>query len=73
MRLLFREMFGWILGRPLIVIFIVAAITFFFAWRLPDLSFKTSIYDLQVEDLPETAQYSVFKEIFDIVLRNNTP
>ena len=64
MRLLFREMFGWILGRPLIVIFIVAAITFFFAWRLPDLSFKTSIYDLQVEDLPETAQYSAFKEIF---------
>ena len=64
MRLLFREMFGWILSRPLIVIFIVAAITFFFAWRLPDLSFKTSIYDLQVEDLPETAQYSAFKEIF---------
>ena len=64
MRLVFREMFGWILSRPLIVIFIVAAITFFFAWRLPDLSFKTSIYDLQVEDLPETAQYSAFKEIF---------
>jgi len=64
MRLLFREMFGWILSRPLIVIFIVAAITFFFAWRLPDLSFKTSIYDLQIEDLPETAQYSAFKEIF---------
>jgi predicted RND superfamily exporter protein/CRP-like cAMP-binding protein len=57
-------MFGWILSRPVIVIFIVAAITFIFAWRLPDLSFKTSIYDLQVEDLPETAQYSAFKEIF---------
>ena len=64
MRLLFRKMFGWILSRPVIVIFIVAAITFIFAWRLPDLSFKTSIYDLQVEDLPETAQYSAFKEIF---------
>jgi len=64
MRLLFRELFGWILSRPLIVIFIVAAITFIFAWRLPDLSFKTSIYDLQVEDLPETAQYNAFKDVF---------
>jgi len=64
MRLLFRQMFVWILKRPLIVIFMIAAITFFFAWRLPDLSFKTSIYDLQVEDLPETAQYNSFKKIF---------
>jgi predicted RND superfamily exporter protein len=57
-------MFGWILSRPVIVICILAAITSIFAWRLPDLSFKTSIYDLQVEDLPETAQYSAFKDIF---------
>ena len=64
MRLLFRQMFVWILNRPLIVIFMIAAITFFFAWRLPDLSFKTSIYDLQIEDLPETAQYNSFKKIF---------
>jgi predicted RND superfamily exporter protein len=42
----------------------IAAITFFFAWKLPDLSFKTSIYDLQIEDLPETAQYNSFKKIF---------
>jgi predicted RND superfamily exporter protein len=42
----------------------IAAITFAFAWRLPDLSFKTSIYDLQIEDLPETAQYNAFKKIF---------
>jgi predicted RND superfamily exporter protein/CRP-like cAMP-binding protein len=42
----------------------IAAITFFFAWRLPDLSFKTSIYDLQIQDLPETARYNAFKKIF---------
>ncbi|MEJ2283503.1 MAG: MMPL family transporter [Desulfobacterales bacterium] len=64
MRFLFREIFQWILSRPLIVIFIIAAITFFFAWKLPDLSFKTSIYDLEIENLPETAQYNSFKEIF---------
>ena len=64
MRFLFREIFSWILSRPLIVILMIAAITFFFAWKLPDLSFKTSIYDLQIEDLPETAQYNSFKKIF---------
>ena len=64
MRFLFREIFQWILSRPLIVIFIIAAITFFFAWKLPDLSFKTSIYDLEIENLPETAQYNSFKKIF---------
>ncbi len=64
MRLLFKELFVWILYRPLIVILMIAAITAIFAWRLPDLSFKTSIYDLQIEDLPETAQYRAFKKIF---------
>jgi len=64
MRFLFREMFVWILSRPVIVIIMIAAVTFVFAWRLPDLSFKTSIYDLQIEDLPETAQYNSFKKIF---------
>jgi len=64
MRFSFREMFGWILNRPLTVIFVIAAVTFFFAWQLPDLSFKTSIYDLQIEDLPETVQYDNFKNLF---------
>jgi predicted RND superfamily exporter protein/GGDEF domain-containing protein len=64
MRHLFRGMFSWILSRPLIVILMIAAVTIFFAWKLPDLSFKTSIYDLQIEDLPETAQYNSFKKIF---------
>ncbi len=64
MRLSFRTMLGWILARPLSAIFAVAAVTFFFAWQLPNLSFKTSIYDLQIEDLPETAQYHSFRKIF---------
>ena len=57
MRFSFRVMLEWMLHRPLLVIFATAALTFFFAWQLPDLSFKTSIYDLQIEDLPETAYY----------------
>jgi predicted RND superfamily exporter protein/CRP-like cAMP-binding protein len=57
-------MLKWILRRPLLVIFSIAAITFFFAWQLPHLSFKTSIYDLQIEDLPETARYGDFKKVF---------
>ena len=64
MRHLLQQLFVWILSRPLVVICIIAAITLFFGWRLPDLAFKTSIYDLQIEDLPETVQYDSFKKIF---------
>ena len=64
MRIPFREMMDWMLRRPLAVILAAAVVTLFFAWQLPNLSFKTSIYDLQIEDLPETAQYNSFREIF---------
>ena len=64
MRFLVREVLKWILHRPFLVICSTAAITLFFAWQLPDLSFKTSVYDLQIEDLPETAQYAEFKKLF---------
>ena len=64
MRFSFRVMLEWMLHRPLLVIFATAALTLFFAWQLPDLSFKTSIYDLQIEDLPETAYYNNFKKLF---------
>jgi predicted RND superfamily exporter protein len=46
------------------VILAVLLITALFAWRVPYLSFKTSVYDLIIEDLPETARYEAFKEIF---------
>ena len=59
-----RVMFEWILRRPLLVILTTAVITALFAWQLPNLSFKTSIYDLQIEDLPETAYYNDFKKLF---------
>ncbi|MCP4623474.1 MAG: MMPL family transporter [bacterium] len=59
-----RVMFEWILHRPLIVILTTAAITALFAWQLPNISFKTSVYDLQIDDLPETARYNDFKKLF---------
>ncbi|MGD8961525.1 MAG: MMPL family transporter [Desulfobacterales bacterium] len=60
----FKEMLEWTLRKPLVVITIIVAITLFFAWQIRHLSFKTSIYDLQIEDLPETVHYHDFKKLF---------
>ena len=64
MRLSFKAMLEWTLRRPLVVIAIILAVTLFFAWQIRNLSFKTSIYDLQIEDLPETVRYADFKKLF---------
>ena len=64
MRFSFKELLDWTLRRPLVVILIILAITLFFAWQIRNLSFKTSIYDLQIEDLPETVRYEEFKKLF---------
>ena len=64
MRFSFKEMLDWTLRKPLVVISIILAITLFFAWQMRHLSFKTSIYDLQIENLPETARYEDFKKLF---------
>ena len=64
MRFSFKEILEWTLRYPLVVISIILAITLFFAWQIRHLSFKTSIYDLQIEDLPETARYEDFKKLF---------
>jgi len=53
-----------ILQRPWTVIFIITAITFLFAFQIPQLSFKTSIYDLIIEDLPANHRYQAFKDLF---------
>ena len=64
MRFSFKEMLEWTLDRPLVVISIILAVTLFFALQIRHLSFKTSIYDLLIEDLPETARYEDFKNLF---------
>jgi hypothetical protein len=53
-----------ILQRPKTVILVIAIITFFFSWHIPNISFRTSIYDLVIEDLPETTTYENFRKLF---------
>ncbi|MEJ2236609.1 MAG: MMPL family transporter [Syntrophobacterales bacterium] len=59
-----REILQAIVHRPQWVILAVAVVSLFFAWHVPKLSIRTSIYDLVIEDLPETARYKEFKEVF---------
>ena len=59
-----RKYLQWVISHPLYVILPLSIITILFAWQLPGLQFRTSIYDLSVEDLPETALYKAFKEEF---------
>ncbi len=59
-----REIMQVIVHRPLWIILAVAVVTSFFAFHIPQLSIRTSIYDLMIEDLPETARYEAFKEVF---------
>ncbi len=54
----------WVIKRPVIAILIVLTATAVFAWRIPTLTFKTSIYDLIIEDLPATTRYEEFKSLF---------
>ncbi|MFC1829294.1 MMPL family transporter [Thermodesulfobacteriota bacterium] len=63
-RFSFREIFEYMLRRPMAVILAILLITLFFAWQTPQLSFKTSIYDLVIENLPETERYQKFKDVF---------
>ena len=49
---------------PKAVILVIIVLTGLFAFQIPNLSFSTSIYDLVIEDLPETARYRAFKKVF---------
>ncbi|MBW2611937.1 MAG: MMPL family transporter [Deltaproteobacteria bacterium] len=55
---------GRMLKQPLLVVLIFIAITIIFGWRIPQISFRTSIYDMVVDSLPATARYNTFKEVF---------
>jgi len=53
-----------IVRRRVQVLLAIVLVTLFFGWQVPKLHIKTSIYDLVIEDLPETAHYNEFKEVF---------
>ncbi|MBW1829417.1 MAG: histidine kinase, partial [Deltaproteobacteria bacterium] len=59
-----RNWFRFVVGHPYAVLTFVFMITLAFGWKLPDLSFQTSIYDLTIKDLPETIRYQDFKDEF---------
>ncbi len=60
----FHRILAWIVRRAVFTILLILGISGVFAWQLRNLSFQTSIYDLIIEDLPETVQYNDFKKIF---------
>ncbi len=55
---------SFLLRYPIPVILVIIGITLFFSWQIKDLSFKTSIYDLVIEDHEKYAGYQDFKKQF---------
>ncbi len=53
-----------LLHRPKTTLLTLLALTCLFAWHLPSLCFRTSVYELIIEDLPEAATYETFKKTF---------
>ena len=60
----FRSYLNIITQRSMWVLLFVAVITAAFGWHLPKLSFKTTVYDLVIETLPEAGHYRDFQELF---------
>jgi len=63
-RFSFQTYLGLIIRRPVWALIPVALITLFLAWHLPRLSFKTTVYDLIIESLPEAQAYRDFRDLF---------
>jgi hydrophobe/amphiphile efflux-3 (HAE3) family protein len=59
-----RSWLQFIVENPFRILIPAFVITLLFAIQLPRLHFQTSIYDLAIEDLPETDTYRVFKKTF---------
>ncbi|MBL7213263.1 MAG: MMPL family transporter [Desulfobacteraceae bacterium] len=56
--------FRFIIDHPYRIIFFISLVTLLFAIHLPYIRFQTSIYDLAIKDLSETAYYEAFKKEF---------
>ena len=54
----------YVVNHPWRIIFAIVLLTLLFAWKIPQLRFETSIYDLTIEDLPQTKEYNAFKKSF---------
>ena len=63
-RFSFHTYLAFVVKHPVWALLAIAAITALLAWQLPALSFKTTVYDLIIEELPESVQYNDFQELF---------
>ena len=54
----------YVVHHPWRAILPIVLLTFVFASQIPQLRFETSIYDLTIEDLPQTREYNAFKKTF---------
>jgi len=61
---LYPAMLQGMLKRPIAALCLVGLITLLFAWHIPKVRFRTSVYDMIVESLPEAADYRMFKADF---------
>ena len=61
---LMESWLDYVVHHPWRIILPIALLTLIFAWQIPRLRFETSIYDLTIEDLPQTQEYNTFKKIF---------
>ncbi len=63
-RLSFQRVLGLLVRHPAAGLGMIGILTLVFGYHLPGLTFRSSIYDLVVEDLPETERYDLFKSVF---------
>jgi uncharacterized protein len=59
-----RRILMWQIHHPKTVFLMIALVSLVLGWRLPQLTVKTSIYDMVIEDLAVTRQYRSFQEMF---------
>jgi hydrophobe/amphiphile efflux-3 (HAE3) family protein len=60
----FRSALEWTLSKPWMSVACFAVISLFFAIQIPKLSFRTSIYDLLIENLSDSIRYQTAKNVF---------
>lgn len=63
-RTFFQHLLALTIRRPLWTLLAISLLTLLLGWQLPHLSFKTTVYDLVIEDLPEAVEYREFQELF---------
>jgi predicted RND superfamily exporter protein len=61
----FQKWLFRLLRRPLWVLAAVLAVTVALGWSLPRLRIGSSVQDLVIDDLRETAHYRAFKQVFE--------